>query len=88
MVLEDDGAKHVKGGGGSTSASEDLSPFVGREPDLFVACGVEDEKDGCGVRGARAVEVVDELEHLFASDNNGSELHPPTLVTAAWCERQ
>jgi hypothetical protein len=43
---------------------------------LFVACGVGDEKDGCGVRGAGAVEAVDELEHMFASDDNARELHP------------
>lgn len=37
---------------------------------MFVACGVGDEKDRCSVRGAGAVEAVDELEQLFASDDN------------------
>jgi hypothetical protein len=39
-------------------------------PILLVACGVGHEKTGCGVRGAGAVEAVDELEQLFASDDN------------------
>ena len=63
-------------------------PFVDREPDLFVACGVGHEKDGCGVFGAGVVEAVDGLEHLFASDDDARELHSLDASRGVWCERQ
>ena len=72
VLLEEDGAEHVEARWWVYAHGEDLSPFVDREPDLFVACGVGDEKDGCGVRGAGAVEAVDELEQLFAGSTRSA----------------
>ena len=76
VLLEEDCAEYVEARWWVYERGEDVSPFVDREPDLFVARGVGDEKDGCGVRGAGAVEAVDKLEQLFASDDNARELHP------------
>ena len=76
VLLEEDGAEHIETRWWVYEHGEDVSPLVDREPDLFVACGVGDEKYGCGVRGAGTVEALDELEQLFASDENARELHP------------